>query len=83
MPRGCVRPAHYLIGHTTTPQMAQIQFKPTRNGNFQTVSRVPLTDPYGYLDFRARFPSSGFVQIAWAHPHGPQIHSRTVQIAIR
>lgn len=80
---GGVRPAHYLIGHTAAPQIAQIQFKATRNGEFQTVSRVPLTDPYGYFDVRASFPSSGFVQLAWAYHHGPQIHSRTVQITIR
>jgi hypothetical protein len=80
---GCARPAHYLIGHTSTPQVAQIQFKATRNGKFQTVRRVPLTDPNGYFDARASFPSSGFVQIAWTYRHGPQIHSRTVQITIR
>jgi hypothetical protein len=80
---GCVWPAHFLIGHTTAPQVAQIQFKATRNGKFPTVSRVPLTDPYRYFDARASFPSSGFVQIAWGYPHGVQIHSRTVQIAIR
>ena len=80
---GCVRPAHYLIGHTITPQVAQIQFKASRDGKFQIVSRVPLTDPDGYFDVRAHFPSSGFVRIAWAYPHGVQIHSRTVPIAIR
>ena len=80
---GCVRPAHYLIGRATPPQIAQIQFKATRDGKFDTVSLVPLTNPDGYFDVRVRFPSSGFVQIAWAYPHGPQIHSRTVQIALR
>ena len=78
-----MRPAHYLIGHAITPQIAQIQFKATRDGRFQTVGRVPLTDPDGYFDVRVRFPSSGFVQVAWASPHSPQIHSRTVQVAIR
>lgn len=80
---GCVRPAHYLIAHTTTPQVAKIQFKATTNGKFQTVKQVPLTNPYGYFDVHASFPSSGLVRIAWAYPHGPQIHSRTVQITIR
>ncbi len=83
---GCVRPAHFLIGHSRTPQVAEVQFKPASGGAFQTVKRVPLTDPYGYFDTPITFPSSGAVRITWAYPHragGGQIHSRTVQVTIR
>jgi hypothetical protein len=80
---GCVRPAHYLIGHSPAPQVALIQFKPTTGAEFRTVERVTLTDPYGYFDVRATFPSSGLVRIAWSHPHSAQVRSRTVPITIR
>jgi hypothetical protein len=80
---GCVRPAHFLIAGSGTPQIAQIQFKATKPAVFKTVKRVMLTDPYGYFDVRATFASSGFVRIAWSYPHGRQLHSRTVQITIR
>ena len=70
-------PRGYLAGQ------GRLLCKATRDGRFQTVGRVPLTDPDGYFDVRVRFPSSGFVQVAWASPHSPQIHSRTVQVAIR
>ncbi len=80
---GCVRPAHFTIVGSGRPQIARIQFASTSAGRFQTVKRVTLSDPYGYFDVRATFPSSGFVRIAWSYPHGRQIHSRTVQITIR
>jgi hypothetical protein len=80
---GCVRPAHYVLLDTSVPQVASIQFKATNRAKFKTVKRVPITDPYGYFDTFADFPSSGFVRIAWSYPHGETIHSRTVQMTIR
>jgi hypothetical protein len=80
---GCVRPAHYVLLGSDVPQVAQIQFKATPDAKYQTIERVPLTDPYGYFDTFADFPSSGFVRIGWSYPHGETIHSRTVPIAIR
>jgi hypothetical protein len=80
---GCVRPAHYALIDSTARQVASIQFKATEQAGYQTVKRVPITDPYGYFDTFADFPSSGFVRIAWSYPHGETIHSRTVQITIR
>jgi len=79
---GCVRPAHYAM-HGHQPQVADIQFAPTSGGPFKTVKQVTLTEPYGYFDTPVTFPSSGQVRISWSYPHGPQIHSRTVQITIR
>jgi hypothetical protein len=80
---GCVRPAHYVIGHSRKPQVADVQFKPASGGSFKTISRVTLSDAYGYFDTQVAFPSSGTVRISWAYPHGPRIHSRTVQVTIR
>ncbi len=80
---GGVRPAHYLIGRSRKPQVADIQFEPASGGPFKTVKSVALTDRYGYFDTPVSFPSSGLVRISWSYPHGPQIHSRTVQISIR
>jgi hypothetical protein len=83
---GCVRPAHYVIGHARAPQVALIQFASKAGGPFKTVKRVTLTDPYAYFDTPVSFPSSGTVRISWSYPHsegGGQIHSRTVQVTIR
>jgi hypothetical protein len=80
---GCVRPAHFVLLDSSVPQVASIQFKATGQAKYQTVKRVPITDPYGYFDIFVDFPSSGFVRIAWSYPHGETIHSRTVQITIR
>jgi hypothetical protein len=65
------------------PQVAQIQFQPAAGGQFTTVKRVTLTDPYCYFDTLVTFPSSGNVRITWSYPHGPAIYSRTVAITIR
>ncbi|MBV9802494.1 MAG: hypothetical protein JO130_04865, partial [Solirubrobacterales bacterium] len=80
---GCVRPAHYVLAHSRKPQVADIQFKPASGGAFKTIKRVALTDPYGYFDTQVTFRSSGTVRISWDYPHGPRIHSRTVQVTIR
>lgn len=80
---GCVRPAHYAMLGAHRPQLADIQLKPAAGGAFETVKRVTVTDPYGYFDARVTFPSSGLVRVAWAYPHGPPVHSRTVAITIR
>ena len=95
---GCVRPVHYAMLRSRTPQVADVQFKPASGGRFKTVKRVPLTDVDGYFDTPVTFPSSGEVRITWSYPHGRnggqngaqnggqnggQIHSRTVQVTIR
>jgi hypothetical protein len=83
---GCVRPAHYLIGHSRAPQVALIQLAPNTGGPFKTVKRLTLTDPYAYFDTPVTFRSSGVVRISWSYPRaegGGQIHSRTVQLTIR
>jgi hypothetical protein len=80
---GCVRPAHYTMEKSKVPQVALVQFQPAGGGPFTTIKRVTLTDPYGYFDTQATFPSSGNVRITWSYPHGPTIHSRTVSITIR
>jgi hypothetical protein len=83
---GCVRPAHYVLSHSGKPQFADVQLAPAATGPFKTVTRVAITDAYGYFDTRVTFPSSGFVRISWRYPHGEgagEIHSRTVQITIR
>jgi hypothetical protein len=83
---GCVRPAHYVLPHARTPQLADIQLGPTPTGPFRTVARVEITDRYGYFDTHVTFASSGFIRISWRYPRGDggqQIHSRTVQITIR
>jgi hypothetical protein len=80
---GCVRPAHYAVLHSRSPQVASIQFKPGSGVSFKTVKRVTLTDAYGYFDALATFPSSGLVRISWSYPNHEQIHSRTVAIKIQ
>ena len=83
---GCVRPAHYVLADSRTPQFASIQFQPASGGSFKTVKRVLLTDSYGYFEAPVAFPSSGNVRISWLYPRrmgGARIHSRTVQITIR
>ncbi len=83
---GCVRPAHYVIGHSRAPQLALIQFARASGGPFTTIKRVTLTDAYAYFDTPVSFPSSGNVRITWSYPRrdgGGQIHSRTVQVTIR
>jgi hypothetical protein len=81
---GCVRPVHYV--RSRTAQFADVQFKASATGTFKTITRVPLTDPYGYFESRVAFPSSGLVRISWSYPPGAgggQIHSRTVRVSIR
>ena len=80
---GCVRPARYTMEKSKVPQVALVQFQPAGRGPFTTIKRVTLTDPHGYFDTQATFPSSGNVRITWSYPHGPTIHSRTVSITIR
>ncbi len=57
--------------------MAEIQFKPAREGAFKTIKRVPLTDAYGYFDTLGHVPverdgpdSAGPIRTV------PRIHSR-------
>jgi hypothetical protein len=80
---GCVRPVHYVMLNSRTPQVASIQFKSSAGGRFHTIERLLITDQYGYFDTQTTFPGSGLVRIVWSYPHGAQIHSRTVQITIR
>jgi hypothetical protein len=81
---GCVRPVHYV--RSRTAQFVDVQFKASATGPFKTITRVSLTDPYGYFETRVTFPSSGLVRTSWSYPPqagGGQIHSRAVQISIR
>jgi hypothetical protein len=78
-----VRPAHFAQKHSHKQQVADIQFQPAAGGAFKTVKAVTLTDAYGYFDTLVNFPSSGQVRVSWSYPHGPRIHSRTVQVTIR
>jgi hypothetical protein len=80
---GCVRPARFARFDTSLTQTAEIQFRQAGSGRFQTLKRVPLTDPYGYLDTRMTFPASGSVRLAWSYPHGPTIYSRAVAVTIK
>jgi hypothetical protein len=81
---GCVRPLHYV--RSQTAQFADVQFKASATAAFRNITRVPLTDPYGYFQTRVTFPSSGLVRISWSYPRGSgggQIHSRTVPVSVR
>ena len=80
---GCVRPAHYVMVRSRVPQLADIQFQPAAGGAFKTVKRIIISDPYGYFDTRVVFPATGVARIAWAYPHGPRIHSRSVGVTVR
>jgi hypothetical protein len=80
---GCVRPEPDAAKATHKPQYVQIQFSAGGTAPFRTVQRVPLTNEHGYFEVRHTFPGSGSVRLAWSYPHGPEIHSRTVVIALR
>jgi len=78
---GDVRPAHWQLSSSKAPQVVLIQFKPASGGAFKTVSRVTLTDKYGYFNTSVTFPSSGSVRTVWSSPTG-QIHSRVAPVTI-
>ncbi len=78
---GCVRPARYAQLDAHTMQSAQIQFRAAGSRVFRTLKRVGA-DPYGYLETRLTFPSSGTVRLAWAYPKGPTIYSRDASITL-
>jgi hypothetical protein len=61
----------------------QIQFSAGGTRPFRTVQSVPITDEHGYFEVRHTFPGSGDVRLAWSYPHGPEVYSRTVVIALR
>jgi hypothetical protein len=92
---GCVRPAHYALLDTGTPQTAEIQFQPATGGSFQTVRSVTLstTGASCYFDLPVAFPSSGSVRLTWPYPTldaqlgnlsvSQSAYSRYVQITLR
>jgi hypothetical protein len=80
---GCVRPAHYVGLQKGRPTHVEIQFRPRNGGDFKTLRRVTVTDPYGYFDVRQAFTGSGTVRLRWSYPHGPAIFSRSVDVKIR
>jgi hypothetical protein len=75
---GCVRPARFA----KTPQVANIQFKPSSGGAFKTVQSVTITDHYGYFTAPVKFPSSGSVRIAWSGSGGGVDYSRVAPVTI-
>jgi hypothetical protein len=92
---GCVRPAHYAILDTGTPQTAEIQFAPRSGGGYTTLQTVTIASPGAscYFDRRIRFPSSGWVRLSWSYPSGDPLlggfgsahtaYSRAVQVTLR
>ena len=79
---GCVRPAHYAMLASKTPQVANIQFKPSNGGAFKTIRHVTIADSHGYFTASVTFPSSGSVRIAWSGPGGRLFYSRIVPVTI-
>ena len=79
---GCVRPAHFAMLGSKTPQVASIQFKPSSGGAFNTIQRVTITDDYGYFTTSVKFPSSGSVRISWSEPGSGQVHSRIAPVTV-
>ncbi len=65
---GAVRPAPFASRDRAGPQYAQIQFAPRSSSSWRTIKTLKVTDPHGYLDTRAAFPSSGSVRIAYTYP---------------
>jgi hypothetical protein len=88
---GCVRPSHFAIADTATPQSAEIQFAPGSSSTYTTLQTVTVTAASNcYFDVRVNFPSSGSVRLTYTYPAGdPQlpgglpIYSRHVPITIR
>jgi hypothetical protein len=80
---GCVRPADSgQLESGGAAQFVRIELA-AAGGHFRTITRLRLTDPYGYFDVPVKFRSSGLVRLAWSYPRGPSVHSRTVSITIR
>jgi hypothetical protein len=67
---GDVRAARYARIDTGQPQSVQIQFSSSAGGPFRTIRTVRIKNPYGYFDVRVKFPSSGYVRLAWTYPSG-------------
>jgi hypothetical protein len=66
---GCVRPSRYAIYDTGQPQTAQIQFARSAATRFTTLKTITVSDPDNcYFDVRIKFPSSGFVRLAYTYP---------------
>ena len=79
---GCVRPARFAMLVSKAPQVASIQFKPSSDDAFKTIQRVTITDDYGYFTASVKFPSSGWVRIAWSEPGSGQVLSRIAPVTI-
>ncbi len=79
---GGVRPAHYAIIEHKGPQVVSIQFKPSTGGGWKTIQSVTLTDPYGYFDAHAKFPSSGSVRLTWVYPGAGRVYSRVAPVMV-
>ena len=80
---GCVRPARYAKLETGKPQTARLEFRPGDGGPFRTIRTIEVKDPYGYIDLRVAFPTSGSVRLAWSYPSGEVIHSRAGTVTVR
>jgi hypothetical protein len=78
---GCVRPARSARLDTGAVQHVQIEFRMAGSARFKVVSKVALTDPYGYFEVRQVLPGTGVVRLAWRYPHGREIFSRTVVVS--
>lgn len=83
---GDARPANF-----ETRQHVQIQESPTALGQFTTLSTVGVKKN-GYFDIHMKFPSSGFVRLAFTYNHDPllpagvggsTIYSRVFSIRVR
>jgi hypothetical protein len=75
---GGVRPARFA----TTPQVANVQFKPSSGGGFKTLQSVTITDADGYFTASVKFPSSGSVRIAWSQPGSGTKYSRVAPVTV-
>jgi hypothetical protein len=92
---GCVRPAHYAIVDTNTPQTAIVQFAPRSGGAYTTLATITIRSANAgcYFDVFPRIPSSGWVRLTWSYPAGDPmlgyfdpvghtVHSRVIQVTL-
>jgi hypothetical protein len=79
---GCVRPAHFTGLDKGKTTVVQIQFKQSGARSYKTIKPVTVDDADGYFDTRVTPPASGTLQLSWAYPGGPTIHSRPVSVTV-
>jgi hypothetical protein len=64
----------------STPQVAQIQFRPKGSSGWNTVKTVRTTSTQGFISTHVSLGSSGTVRLSWTDPTSHTYYSRNVSV---